>query len=256
MRSFVILTIVPSTSIVLAQIIGSTCCGIQPDSIALSSREFWCATELVSCPAVCGNTTISNQCDAQTLSYSCICNATYAPDMSIYTETIPYYLCTEWSNQCVVQSAGNDTFDLISCRATSCGTLNPNPRRAKSSSTIAIVESSATSVAPNNPPTPSQTRVSPAPMSSGLSSGAKGGIAAAVIIAFALLGGLIFYFVWWRKRRADATTERFEKPELETSEVKRSELDAPVRYELEGRSRSEVDGNAIHEVGVERDGSS
>ena len=44
---------------------------IDPDSVALSLRQYWCASEISTCPIICAQTapfsTLTNTCDAVSL---------------------------------------------------------------------------------------------------------------------------------------------------------------------------------------------
>lgn len=63
-----------------------------------------------------------------TLDYSCICNGGQSPNASEYSQTIPYFLCTERNNQCVANCEGvaNKLSCQSDCRENNpCGAQNP-----------------------------------------------------------------------------------------------------------------------------------
>lgn len=77
-----------------------------------------------------------------TLSYGCLCGNNQQPNVSEYTMTLPYYVCTEWGNQCV-QSCGDDNTCSAACRQDHpCGAQVP-----KSNSTTTASSSQPTSTA-------------------------------------------------------------------------------------------------------------
>ncbi|KAI7639355.1 hypothetical protein KC319_g14452, partial [Hortaea werneckii] len=70
--------------------------------------------------------TQTNTCDPTTLTYACICANGLSPNISEYSQTLPYYICQEWTNQCVANCAPADNACASSCRADHpCGALNP-----------------------------------------------------------------------------------------------------------------------------------
>jgi len=105
---------------------------IDPDSIDLATRDQWCNAQLTSCPLLClqypGNSagTITNSCDPKTLVYSCVCEVNgLSPNATEFSQTIPYFECTEWGNQCV-NNCGADSTCAVNCRtAYKCGASNP-----------------------------------------------------------------------------------------------------------------------------------
>ncbi|KLJ10926.1 hypothetical protein EMPG_13758, partial [Blastomyces silverae] len=98
---------------------------IDPSTIPEATREAWCRDQTTSCPLLClqnkGATgePESNDCDPETLVFSCICSTGLAPNASEYSQTIPYYICTEANNQCVRNCNGDPT-----CQ-TACREDNP-----------------------------------------------------------------------------------------------------------------------------------
>jgi len=104
---------------------------IDPNSVSLSLRQFWCDNQKTQCPLIClqfpGNSasTESNTCDATDLSYSCVCANGQAPNITEYSQTVPFYICQEWGNQCV-SACGQDNSCSNDCRANHpCGAQNP-----------------------------------------------------------------------------------------------------------------------------------
>ena len=119
---------------------------------ANSLPEAWCLTQQTSCPLIClqypGNSAApqDNTCDATGLSYSCICSSGLEPNASMYTQTLPYFVCTEWGNECV-SNCGSDNACANSCRADHpCGARHPQP--ANKTSSISASSSMSSTSAP------------------------------------------------------------------------------------------------------------
>ncbi|OIW24059.1 hypothetical protein CONLIGDRAFT_693012 [Coniochaeta ligniaria NRRL 30616] len=102
---------------------------IDPNSVPLSTRQNWCQSELSTCPLICQQvepqTTLVNTCDPVTLSYGCLCGNNLQPNVSEYSLTLPYFVCTEWGTQCVKQ-CGSDNTCASACRQDHpCGAQRP-----------------------------------------------------------------------------------------------------------------------------------
>jgi len=105
---------------------------IDPSSVPISTRSSWCQSQLASCPLLClqnagstDSTTAANDCDAETLTYNCVCGNGLTPSLANYSQTIPYFECTEFGNQCVAACNGA-TACQSACRADNpCGAQNP-----------------------------------------------------------------------------------------------------------------------------------
>ena len=74
-----------------------------------------------------------------TLTYDCVCGNGQSPNASEYSQTLPYFICTEWGTQCVAACAG-DTSCQSACRDDHpCGAQNP--KRVNVTSTTSSVSS-------------------------------------------------------------------------------------------------------------------
>ncbi|RMY66800.1 hypothetical protein D0862_15154 [Hortaea werneckii] len=106
---------------------------IDPNSVDDSTKRTWCTNQQTQCPLICTQTTPShsadtqtNTCDPTSLTYACICANGQSPNISEYSQTLPYYICQAWTNQCVANCAQADNACASSCRADHpCGALNP-----------------------------------------------------------------------------------------------------------------------------------
>ncbi|KAF2682752.1 hypothetical protein K458DRAFT_405499 [Lentithecium fluviatile CBS 122367] len=119
---------------------------IDPDTVTQSTREYWCKQQKSQCPLIClqqpgveTQNTVSNDCDPDTLNYSCVCDDGSSPNITKYTQTMPYFVCTEWGTQCVKACGTSDPSCADSCRADHpCGAqdpVKPNATASASSST-------------------------------------------------------------------------------------------------------------------------
>ncbi|KAF1996716.1 hypothetical protein P154DRAFT_537785 [Amniculicola lignicola CBS 123094] len=131
---------------------------IDPESVDQNTRDAWCLNQESQCPLICLQqpgvttmTTIENECDPETLTYTCVCSNNVAPNITMYTQTIPYYICSEWGNQCVAGCGGaNDCEDK--CRSEHpCGAQTPNPPNSTILSMISASVKAATSTKTSGP---------------------------------------------------------------------------------------------------------
>ena len=102
--------------------------------------EQWCKYELSTCPSICNDegagTAVTNTCDAETLTYGCLCGNGLQPNVSEYSLSLPYFTCTEWGNQCVA-GCGGDSSCQSDCRQDHpCGALNPTRANTSTSATM------------------------------------------------------------------------------------------------------------------------
>ncbi|KAF2221939.1 hypothetical protein BDZ85DRAFT_135155 [Elsinoe ampelina] len=119
---------------------------INPNSVPQSLRQYWCDSQITQCPLIClqynGSTgAIANDCDSSNLSYECVCSTGISPNASEYSQTLPYFVCTEWGNQCVTACAGSSSC-ADDCRTKHpCGARNPTRVNSTTASTMAATGS-------------------------------------------------------------------------------------------------------------------
>ncbi|KAF8865295.1 hypothetical protein BDZ45DRAFT_668732 [Acephala macrosclerotiorum] len=114
---------------------------IDPNSVPLSERTSWCQSQTTSCPLLClqlpgvtSTTTDANDCDPTTLTYDCVCGNGQQPNASEYSQTLPYFICTEYGTQCVAGCGGN-TACQSDCRSQHpCGAQDPTRVNATTTS--------------------------------------------------------------------------------------------------------------------------
>lgn len=71
---------------------------IDPNSVSNTTRGVWCTNQIAQCPLIClqtaGNSaaTLANTCMPADLTFACVCSNGMSPNLTEYTQTIPY--CT------------------------------------------------------------------------------------------------------------------------------------------------------------------
>nr|POF13050.1 hypothetical protein CFP56_10198 [Quercus suber] len=120
---------------------------IDPNSVANTTRDSWCTSQQAQCPLICLQTaaasgeTLSNDCESSTLTYACVCSNGLSPNISEYSQTLPYFICTEWGNQCVSNCNGNTDCQSACREDHPCGALSPT--RVNITSTSSMMSSTA-----------------------------------------------------------------------------------------------------------------
>ncbi|TVY68753.1 hypothetical protein LSUE1_G005511 [Lachnellula suecica] len=104
---------------------------IDPTSVPIATRNGWCTTQKQSCPLLCtqinsgSRTTAQNDCDPDDLTFTCVCGNGASPNATEFSQTLPYFICTEYGTQCVAACNGN-TDCQSACRSDHpCGAQNP-----------------------------------------------------------------------------------------------------------------------------------
>ncbi|KAJ9651928.1 hypothetical protein H2198_008824 [Neophaeococcomyces mojaviensis] len=122
---------------------------IDPNEVPLSLRDSWCTNQISACPLICTQetdgsaATYSNTCDPATLAYSCVCSNGLTPNITEYSQTIPYYTCTQYNNDCVTNCGLANNACADNCRTSNpCGAQNPT--RVNTTSTSSTSTATAT----------------------------------------------------------------------------------------------------------------
>lgn len=143
MLSLVAVVVVSLVRIVAAQT-------IDPSTVPLSLRSNWCLSQTTSCPLIClqtpGNSEQpeENSCEPDTLVFSCVCSNGATPNASEYSQTIPYFICTEANNECVNNCGGNSGCQYACRTSHPCGAQNPQRVNTTSTSTTMTQTGKAT----------------------------------------------------------------------------------------------------------------
>jgi hypothetical protein len=124
---------------------------IDPETVQKSTRTYWCDQQKASCPQIClqqaGVTTmntVSNECDADTLVATCVCDNGMSPNLTQYTQTLPYNICQQWGTNCVADCGIGENACADTCRKDHpCGAQDPFKGNATTTSSGASHASTA-----------------------------------------------------------------------------------------------------------------
>ncbi|KAK9477839.1 hypothetical protein V1514DRAFT_332644 [Lipomyces japonicus] len=109
---------------------------LDPSTISNDTKLSWCTSEVAVCPLICldqGYGTINNLCYPDNLYYTCICGNGLSPNLTEYSLTIPYFVCTEEVLLCV-KNCGSDNDCSSKCQGGKiCGATNPKQANSTSS---------------------------------------------------------------------------------------------------------------------------
>jgi len=112
---------------------------IDPETVDMNQRDYWCTMQVETCPLICYESSpdpvLVNECDAEKLTYGCLCGDNSKPNVTEYSQTLPYFVCRQWGIQCVDDCADQDTACQSACLADHpCGASNPKRVTSTSSS--------------------------------------------------------------------------------------------------------------------------
>ncbi|KAF8245924.1 hypothetical protein K440DRAFT_651252 [Wilcoxina mikolae CBS 423.85] len=114
-----------------------TAAAFNESQISLATRRVWCKAQVSQCPALCADSnksTTENECYPENLFYSCVCSDGLRPNLTEYSETIPYYVCTIEQGQCITACGAGNNDCAEQCRKTNvCGATHPKTYNATAS---------------------------------------------------------------------------------------------------------------------------
>jgi hypothetical protein len=132
MRSVFALSIAASASLAAAQSGSDYPYRIDPDSVSSSDRDYWCQQNEAQCPLIClqqpgvtSMTTEENSCDSDQLTYTCICENGIVPNITQYSQTLPFFMCQAWGQQCSNNCNGDNTCQAACTQDHPCGAQSP-----------------------------------------------------------------------------------------------------------------------------------
>jgi len=132
---------------------------IDPNSVPAAIKASWCSSQVAVCPLICtqlpGNsaTTKDNTCNPTLLTYSCICGNGLVPNASEYSQTLPFFLCQQWGQQCVTGCGGNTACQSSCLQDHPCGAQDPTRINATSSSSTSAAAATGTGTDSGSAPT-------------------------------------------------------------------------------------------------------
>ncbi|KAK6344186.1 hypothetical protein TWF696_007828 [Orbilia brochopaga] len=140
------------TAVALTGLLGfassQTYYNVNPDDIDQGTKNTWCSDQVAACVNLCNDQSgvdpSKNECDTDTLQFSCICSDNTTPNATQYSQTIPYFLCTYQVQNCVDNCGSSYPQCAQQCRTgKTCGASDP--KRHNVTSTATATTSSATS---------------------------------------------------------------------------------------------------------------
>jgi len=113
-----------------------------------STRQIWCDQQMGVCPNLCQDqghvNPIYNDCWWEDLHYECICEGGFKPNLTEYTLTIPYNLCSQSKQACANNCGNNQDCVTLCFSGKSCAASDPRRVNVTSTSTTDSPTSSAT----------------------------------------------------------------------------------------------------------------
>lgn len=101
---------------------------INPGLVDLPTRSDWCTAQSNTCDQLCDQSSETNRCSIDDLSYNCTCSSNNsAPGLEYYTGTMPTFICKELFSECIETNAG-DADAQDACKENidaHCGRLDP-----------------------------------------------------------------------------------------------------------------------------------
>ncbi|KAI1143334.1 hypothetical protein F5Y05DRAFT_149727 [Hypoxylon sp. FL0543] len=157
-------------TLVAAQAHSNSTFTIDPNSVDISDRVSWCQGQTDSCNTLCG-TAIDNSCSTDTLDFQCTCQGGNSPNMNLYENTVPWFVCERLQQNCIVQFQ-NNAAGQKNCTQTygdKCGTEQVEDHAGQgatggtSSSSSASPSGSATAAASGSAPSSSSSQAAAVP---------------------------------------------------------------------------------------------
>jgi len=139
MQSFLLSALVASSTFLPAAF-AQTYPPVNVSAIDINVRDSWCNDQVTSCKLLCQNQNLgvaSNDCYPDNLYFTCVCSNGVAPNITEYSQTIPYFECTISVQNCVGNCNGDSTCQSACTANKHCGASNPKRVNITSTSTSA-----------------------------------------------------------------------------------------------------------------------
>jgi len=143
MQSFVFTAFVAACSIL--SVSAQTYPPLNVTAISEGTRTQWCRAQTAACPLLCGDqdkTASENKCFPDNLYFLCVCNDGTTPNLTEYSQTIPYFRCQAEVKGCSDACTGNSKCQSDCTANRPCGATDPT---RLNSSTITSTSASKTS---------------------------------------------------------------------------------------------------------------
>lgn len=123
---------------------------ITADDIDEATREIWCEQQKSVCPNLCQDQAhvdpINNDCWTEDLHYECVCKGGSRPNMTEYSQTIPYNLCIASVQACANNCGNNQDCAKLCFSGKKCGASDPRRVNVTSTTTVASATGTATNI--------------------------------------------------------------------------------------------------------------
>ncbi|KAI2614369.1 uncharacterized protein GGS25DRAFT_517218 [Hypoxylon fragiforme] len=93
-------------SFVSAQSDSNSTFTIDPSLVTTPDKVTWCQGQQDSCGTLCGSPTVNN-CDTNTLNFQCVCQGGNEPDLNVYMNTMPWFVCERLQQNCITATENN-----------------------------------------------------------------------------------------------------------------------------------------------------
>ncbi|UKZ48784.1 hypothetical protein TrVGV298_003014 [Trichoderma virens] len=104
-------------------------------------------------PLICQQTTnkptLVNDCNADSLTYGCLCGDNKQPNISEYTLTLPFFICQEFVVQCRANCGSDNTCASNCAEDNPCGATDPKRYNSTSTATTSTAPATSTTAGPD-----------------------------------------------------------------------------------------------------------
>lgn len=122
---------------------------VTPDDVDKDTRAGWCTQQIAMCPNLCFDQSQVdadvNECNPDELTYKCICLDGSSPNLTEYTLTMPFFLCSKSKEMCKDNCKGEQNCANACFTGKECGAKNP--KRINTTSTTTLLSPTASGTA-------------------------------------------------------------------------------------------------------------
>ncbi|KAL7273991.1 hypothetical protein RUND412_003126 [Rhizina undulata] len=138
--------------VVVSSFLGKTSAQTYPafdaSTVDQSTKQYWCVAQTAACPLLCqdeGKEATQNTCYPDNLYYVCTCTGGLSPNLTQYSQTIPYFICTISVTGCVTGCNGDPNCANACNNDRTCGASDPTRVNVTSTATTAGTTATGTS---------------------------------------------------------------------------------------------------------------
>ncbi|KAI1469958.1 uncharacterized protein F4812DRAFT_308195 [Daldinia caldariorum] len=138
--------VLSALALVSAQANSNSTFKIDPTQVDISDRVAWCQGQQDSCGTLCGSV-VQNICSTNTLDFQCVCQGNNEPDMNLYMNTVPWFVCERLQSDCITANE-NNAAGQKNCTSTygdKCGKEDVSKHQGEGSVSTTTTSSAATS---------------------------------------------------------------------------------------------------------------